>query len=129
LDDFDAEKLEGWGIEKPVQHFVKAARDMPSSWNWTNFRLEIHQVQVTDLPQSLEKSQMLGRKNATYVDAGAAVFYQQNKYGIEICINNDKGEFIQQKPYTSNKFIDDSIVFFLEIDDSIVLLIRFYFRF
>lgn len=53
LDDFDVEKWEG---------VVKAARHMLSSWNQTNFLLEIHQIHVTNLQQSLEESVMLGHK-------------------------------------------------------------------
>ncbi|AES64046.1 hypothetical protein MTR_2g017690 [Medicago truncatula] len=52
-------------VEKPVQRFIKAARDLLSSWNWA------------DLQQSLEISQMF-----------AALFYQ-HRYGIGICICND----------------------------------------
>lgn len=53
LDDFDVEKWEG---------VVKAARHMLSSWNQTNFLLELHHIQVTNLQQSLEESVMLGHK-------------------------------------------------------------------
>jgi hypothetical protein len=53
LDDFEVEKWKG---------FVKAARDILRSWNRINFLLEIHQIQATNLQQSLEESHMLGRK-------------------------------------------------------------------